>query len=559
MFILRFQVGGESFAVDSRRIVEVTPRANLRPLPHAPAYLVGLLHYRGQVVPVVDLNRLLGVGPSAARLQHAHHSGGTRAGSTAPGPPGGTCQRSGGSLRACIRDGIAVRSERTLPGSSPRIRRRFGPAACGGTYFTAVDGIGSSSFGRTMSWSNTVSNLLAKEIGLDVSSVGPTAIERAVLARIDILDLASPNEYLTPLGQSTAERDALIEEVVVPESWFFRDGRPFVRLQEHVREKRTRSVWRILSLPCAGGEEPYSIAIALREIDLPTNKFHIDAVDISSRALARAEAGIYGPSAFRGPEFCDRSRYFRPHPAGWEVKPDVRASVRFEKGNLLDPDLLAHRPAYDVIFCRNLLIYLTEAARRQAVDCLDRLLAKDGLLFVGHAESLSLLQPRFGPDADRASFAYRRTASPESKVPSPESKVPSPESKVPSIQSKVPSPITQALDSGLGTRDSGLALLDQAAELSNRHEHDRAVRLCQQALHKHGPEPRAFVLLGMIELARGQTEQAETNLLKAIYLDNHHEEALLALALICERRGDADAALRYHRRAERARRAKGTP
>jgi len=68
MFILRFQVGRESFAVDLRRIVEVTPQANLRPMPHAPAYLAGLFHYRGRVVPVVDLNRLLGAAPSAARL-----------------------------------------------------------------------------------------------------------------------------------------------------------------------------------------------------------------------------------------------------------------------------------------------------------------------------------------------------------------------------------------------------------------------------------------------------------------------------------------------------------
>lgn len=415
-----------------------------------------------------------------------------------------------------------------------------------------------------MTWQTAVHELLATAIGLDVVSVGPAAIERAVQTRAAALGLGSAGDYPARLRQSAAERQALIEEVVVPESWFFRDGRPFARLQTHVRAHWLRAApapptLRILSLPCAGGEEAYSIAIALREIGFPPEKTRIDAVDISIRALARARAGIYGPIAFRGPEFCDRDRYFRPHPAGWELNPELRGMVHFQEGNLLDADLLADRPPYHVIFCRNLLIYLTGPARRHAADRLDRLLAEDGLLFVGHAESLSLLEPRFVPDADRASFAYRRFR----EVGKGRSGKADFASVLPFFSAAEVKSGNPPLDAPAGAGDfeqmvrpSAAALLDQAAELANRREYDGAIQLCEQALYRHGPEPRTFFLMGMIELARGETERAEENLLKAVYLDGDAEEALLALGLICQRRGDDDAASRYRRRAERARRAK---
>ena len=297
--------------------------------------------------------------------------------------------------------------------------------------------------------------------------------------------------------------DAFIEEVVIPESWFFRDVRPFTRLQTHVRthwlEATDPPALRVLSLPCAGGEEAYSIAIALRDIGFASARVQIDAVDLSSRALARARLGIYGQLAFRGPDFCDQSRYFRVHPRGFEVVPEVQNMVRFLQGNLLDAGLLADQAAYDVIFCRNLLIYLTAAARRLTIATLNRLLTADGLLFVGHAEAHSILVPLFVPDSERGSFAFRRASATVVPTPCPNGEPRAPavvehglrhESPVRGMDISIrpafsdgranrpasESPVVAGnmiftqprTEAGPKQRSTPRALLDQAADLANR-------------------------------------------------------------------------------------------
>ena len=200
---------------------------------------------------------------------------------------------------------------------------------------------------------------------------------------------------------------------MVPESWFFRDARPFEVFREFARAgwlvDPARPPLSALSVPCAGGEEPYSIAMTLLEIGLPPGRFRVDAVDVSARSLARAIAGVYGPNSFRGVDGPIRSRYFRDQGGAFTIDPAVRSSVRFHLGNLLDPALLADRPAFDVVFCRNLLIYLDAPARAAAFASIGRLLADGGLLFLGHADRPddSPGSP-FTPLPDKGSFAYRK-------------------------------------------------------------------------------------------------------------------------------------------------------
>ena len=95
--------------------------------------------------------------------------------------------------------------------------------------------------------------------------------------------------YERRLCHSESELQSLVEEVVVSESWFFRDERPFLRFREHVRahwlNDTTRPPLRVLSLPCAGGEEPYSIAMTLCDLGVSASRFRIDAVDVSAHRL----------------------------------------------------------------------------------------------------------------------------------------------------------------------------------------------------------------------------------------------------------------------------------
>lgn len=405
--------------------------------------------------------------------------------------------------------------------------------------------------------------LLTGRIGLDPASVSPSLVMRAVRARMAALGIADITAYEHRIERSPAEQQELVEEVVIPESWFFRDDRPFGLLRElaggRLVANSGRIPLRILSLACARGEEPLSIAMTLRDAGLDADRFHIDGVDISARNLDQARHGLYSPNSFRGGDLRFRDRYFRRSGTGYQIDPSILGAVRYLRANALDPTFLAGEPPYDVIFCRNLLIYLTPEARSRVVRSLDRLLAEDGVLIVGHADRLGPAAPSapgataFTPFGDPACFAFRkggRASVPSRPLPEiVQDEEPFPfrdpviarENIVPS-----PTPLLEADDS------PAPSLLEQATELANRGEHDEAIRRVEKHLNAKGPSAAAYYLMGGIAQASGDRDRAEQCFQKAVYLDPHHDEALLALALSADRRGDAAAAAGYRRRAGRA-------
>lgn len=415
-----------------------------------------------------------------------------------------------------------------------------------------------------------IERLLAETIGLDARTVGTTALQRAVQTRMATLGLADPDTYAAKLNESKTDLADLVEDIVVPESWFFRDVQPFLRLQELARTWPSDRSLRALSIPCATGEEPYSMAIALLAAGQPAERVHIDAVDISQRSLDRARRGVFRQYSFRGAEPLDLRPYFRAGRDELEVISTVRAAVHFHQGNLVDEELLANEAPYDVIFCRNLLIYLTDAAREHALATLDRLLAADGLLVAGHAEALAV-QPRFVFDGDHRSFAFRRPTpdreavkwrsaatieKPFSRAPKGSGPPRAPRTPRPAAHRPQERPNPPPRQPTATPPLSRASMLAQAADLADRRQHVEAARLCEEALRAHGPSATAYKLLGVIGMAMGATAQAEENLLKAVYLDCNEEEALLALALLARRRGEPETAERFQRRAERAHRAK---
>jgi chemotaxis protein methyltransferase WspC len=422
-----------------------------------------------------------------------------------------------------------------------------------------------------------VERLLAERIGLDPSSVGDALIARGVQNRMAALGLGSRAEYDQTLREREGEIQALVEEVVVPESWFFRDDRPFEVLTGFARlgwaGDRERPPLTALSLPCAGGEEPYSIAITLLEAGLPADRFRVDAVDVSGRSLARAIAGVYGANAFRGVGSPARSGYFREESGAFTVAPMVRPCVRFHLGNLLDPTLFADRPGFDAVFCRNLLIYLDDAAKSRAFATLARLVADGGLLFLGHADRLDAPEAApFEPTADRGAFAYRKVgvgvgakaeAAVPPRVPRPTSPARPPlltmargrsteprRSPPPPIVAPSPSPRPEARPP-VAPIEAADAALDRASALADSGGYAEATALVEGVIARGGAGARAYFLLGLIAQAAGDRDRAERHLLKAIYLDPQHDEALLALALLARRKGDIAGESAYRKRAER--------
>ncbi|MDH5436036.1 MAG: protein-glutamate O-methyltransferase CheR, partial [Gammaproteobacteria bacterium] len=236
-----------------------------------------------------------------------------------------------------------------------------------------------------------IETLLKKSMGLNSVSIGSATIGRAVQKRMTARDEPDINAYYHEILHSKPELDKLIEEVVIPETWFFRDHKPFLALDALLKKKYLQSVAqgkkiRVLSAPCSTGEEAYSIAMTLLNNGLSNNQFHIDAIDISQRNIEYASVGIYGLNSFRGDDIGFRDKYFVDSPEGYILDKRVKQSVSFSKENLLDAFFHHNRDNYDIIFCRNLLIYFDRETQNSALGSLSKLLNKDGTLFVGHAE-----------------------------------------------------------------------------------------------------------------------------------------------------------------------------
>src|SRR5690348_9150924 len=223
-----------------------------------------------------------------------------------------------------------------------------------------------------------IEKMLREKMGLDAASVGSGSIQRVIRLRMKGLRVSDAREYRELLTHSKAEWDELVEAVVVTETWFFRDPEAFSVVVEAARACLPGSTLRVLTMPCSSGEEPYSLVIALRDADIPAERVRIDAVDISSRAVARARSCIYSKNSFRGKDLAYRERYFRSTNAGYVLQPEIRNAVKFVEGNLLNPDLLADQQKYDFIFCRNLLIYFDRPTQQKALEKLDALLASSG-------------------------------------------------------------------------------------------------------------------------------------------------------------------------------------
>jgi chemotaxis protein methyltransferase WspC len=406
--------------------------------------------------------------------------------------------------------------------------------------------------------------LLEQWIGLDAQTLGSAAIARAVRVRREACGEADDSAFLARLARDAEERVRLIDEVVVPESWFFRDPQVFEFLQRFAATFASapgQTPIRILCVPCAAGQEPYSVAMALFEAGLSAPQFRVDAADVSRTALEQATAATYSANAFRGADVAFRERWFQTKGTDAELVSTVRTQVQFFQGNLLDESFAADRDPYDVVFCRNLLIYLTPDARRRAEEAIDRLLAPDGLLVLGAAEP-PILQGRWIPAAGTSAFTLRRgTRSSEGVLANPAALQPlraQAQDRGVSVMAIPPTPAAasrEAVEPGPSGVD---LLLREAGRLANDGRHAEALAVCQRHQQDVGPDARVFFLMGMLHQFTGDLDRAEACLHKTLYLDPNHDEALLSLANVAAERGDRGMADRYRQSAARVHARKGS-
>ncbi len=414
--------------------------------------------------------------------------------------------------------------------------------------------------------------LLKHATGLDAASVGSSTVARAVQARISACELKHTGAYWELVSTSSDELQALTEAVVVAETWFFRDRQAFAELTRVALKdwlpEHSVGVLRLLSLPCSSGEEPYSMAMSLLDSGFPPKRCCIDAVDISAQALVRAQRAVYGKNSFRGGELCFRGRYFEATEHGYHLTDAVRQAVRFQRNNIMSANFLPGAELYDIIFCRNLLIYFDRDTQGRAIKVLQRLLTANGVLFVGPSEAGLLLGHRFVSANVPRAFAFRKAGAAEWTTPC--------SSAQPSEQAFAQREIaTRFTPLNSSTRESTLptaacrldtpqdrpprtgSMMEKAAALADQGWLVEAAKCCEEHLRMCGPSADAFHLMGLLRAAAGNLCEVEEYYRKALYLDPNHYQSLIHLALLLEKQGDKAAAKVFSNRVRRVERQEG--
>ncbi len=362
---------------------------------------------------------------------------------------------------------------------------------------------------------------LARRAGLTLDRLGRKSLER--------VDPASP----------TAVEQAA-EILAVPETWFLRDGEPFVYLARFAAS--APRPLRVLSAPCSTGEEPYSIAIALLEAGMRPDQFAIEAVDISTKAIEAARRAVYGKSSFRTPMPGLIEKYFDPIAAtlpgaGYRLHDEVAAAVRFRQANLLEG--LGETRPFHAIFCRNLLIYLHEEARKTVIAVLRGMLAAGGVLFAGHSEIPLFLQAGFRRVEHERSFACRPGDAAPAVVAAP-AVARRPVRPARRMPAPTPAPLPPP-ETGPG--------LDEARRLADQGRLTEAAAVCRRL----PPTAELFCLQGLISQSSDHPAKAEEFFRRALYLDPGHSETLVHMSLLCASRGDIARSAVFHARARRLR------
>lgn len=243
---------------------------------------------------------------------------------------------------------------------------------------------------------------LRKDRDIDLSCYRKPSLNRRIQKRLESLGLKYPEEYLRYIKADADETDRLLDAIIVNTSSFFRDPLVFEHISRDVlpeigyeRDFAENTPVNIWSCGCSTGEEPYSMAILVQ--DLPSKGFPplsaaIFATDIDPDALKKAAEGCYTASRLDNVHLRRVQTFFSNHDDIYCVKPEVRHMVSFSVHDVLSPEKRVPKDSvfssFDIILCRNLLIYFPPQIQARILEDLERALNPGGFLVLGEAESL---------------------------------------------------------------------------------------------------------------------------------------------------------------------------
>jgi chemotaxis protein methyltransferase CheR len=434
----------------------------------------------------------------------------------------------------------------------------------------------------------TVANLLHSAAGLSFDESRRDSLAFSIAERMRITKIEDVSSYLSQVGayNGAKELQALLDEVTIPETHFFRNP-PQIRalrkyvIPELIRHAEKTKRLRIWSAGCSTGEEAYTLAILIREILPATTDWDVKivATDISTRGLAAGRAGVYGERAFVMTEPAELNRWFVADPNGgsWQVRDELRSIVEFVHHNLVTDEPPYASGEADLILCRNVTIYFDRETTRKLMQRLYNRLRDGGYLFLGHAETLWQISDDFSLVSLGDAFVYRRldetavepvTESIEHRRILPERRTKAeprtstedrrkPDSdrrhkrrdpvEVPRLPRLVTPalPIPRVIVPQIETRDP----LDTVRIALSEGRYAEAADIAAEVAGATPLRPDAHYLWGVALTNLGRDAEALVVLRKTVYLDPEHGFAHFMLGGALDRLGEGVAAARSYRAA----------
>lgn len=390
--------------------------------------------------------------------------------------------------------------------------------------------------------------LLESYTGIEVARGGIDASLDSFLAR-RLREARARNleEYLARLSPQSAELQLLLDSITVTHSWFMRDPGQLAVITELLRRRSAADAPLKVWVPgCATGEDVYSIAILAEQAE---RRVEVLGTDINSAALQRAERGVYGSWSVK--DLSEVERYFaRGERSSFHIAERFKRAVRFTRHNLLDP---APSPDWDVILCRNVLIYIARERARAMVERLADSLVVGGHLMLGASEVVFEVPPLLEATYIASRLVLRRL--PEARAPSASplarsSLVP----PGPKRRWQAPLPAVPRLAAQIAERQavraasplSAEALLARGHELLDRSELAAAVIEYELAVEVDATRAEPHMYLGIAHYLEGRLEPALHELRAAAFLDAELWPASFYLAVCHEALGQLKEATREY-------------
>ncbi|NJR47466.1 MAG: hypothetical protein HC775_17960 [Hyellaceae cyanobacterium CSU_1_1] len=435
---------------------------------------------------------------------------------------------------------------------------------------------------------------IAQKIGIKIRQVEQESLVQKIGLRMKALQLTAPAQYYQLLNLPGAageqEWQHLSELLTNNESYFFRDRQQLNLLKNKIfpqliKQKRQQGdlTLRIWSAGCSTGQEPYSLAIMLKELllDIEAWNLTIFGTDIDLTALNQARAGIYSQWSFRDTEPRIKQQYFEPLGRNYQIERSIRQMVTFQKLNLLRdqfPQMFSNLREIDLIVCRNVFIYFGSATIGKILAKFYDTLLPDGYLLVGHSELTGQNLNRFQAQIFPQSLIYQRRESNSltsqhnalpsticeavsptmrdksfrtKQQPVPEAnKLPvNPQPLVPLQQQIKPQLIPQLLKidvaiapQAMSAKENAQKLVQQAKHLWQQKQSNLAIKKVEQALAIQPQNISACCLLGSIYLELNQLDLAIAMSDRAVAVDSLNLELNYLLAEIALNQEDNDAA-----------------